>query len=650
MSDMKFPEKCKVVEVPVPPMPGPFVNAPLMSVGCDKNGCEKFWASTFNSLSGTIGMTVDEKGREKRYDFDSSIDGLYGAAVQDNNTLWFCGNLEKVIKLNLKNGKYESFKTGLQPYLAFSGMVFDKNTGKLFTCAANDNKPAGFSFDTETKEAKHFFNKWKGRYIRQSFPNGDGTWSIMLHCPQQLIRWDPETDSITHSGIDFSKVDEKHTYKFIYDQRWGYYIPDIGWYDAVEDCVTGVDMFPEREMLWFGLHNGRALGCRGAGENLQVAAWHLKSGKVTNLFSIPDSQLCGCCLTKKGDVAAMSIYGDFRIYDTSEAALKLAIHTASESVCHANNLTLFNKDKLVGTTFINQRFWISDIKEEKSEDCGRAAPGTGQITGVDQVGKKIYMTAYHGGELVELDPEKPASFPINPRPVTSHPDAMRPVAFTSYRNVIWYACSRHYGLHGSVLFRYDTKSGTTSWKINPLGPRSINCLSYNSNSKELICGSTVNADQGSADRKVHNAVVARLDSATLAVNEMKKADGINISILGKLDKKSLLCADYTDTSFCIKVLDEMTLTEINTELPEIIAAGQVHPGRFKYAGKPGEFYIPTGGRLEYHDLSKKESLKKILVENFKDDTWRISDGHLLLLEGDKVRVIYDIVKKAMSIK
>ncbi|MHC4872282.1 MAG: hypothetical protein ACYTFY_10595 [Planctomycetota bacterium] len=649
MDEMRFPEKCRIVEVPVPPMPGPFVNGPLMSVGNDKNGSERFWASTFNSVSGALGILVNEKGEDKRYDFDSSIDCAYSAVIEDDNTIWLCGSLDKVVRLNLKNGSYESFVTGLLPHLVFSGMVYDENTGKLFACAVNNTKPAGFSLNTRSKKARHFINEWKGRYIRQSFPNGDGTWSIMLHYPQQLIRWDPETDSITSSQLDFSKVKEEYTYKFIHDSRQLYYIPEMGWYDAVEDCIVETVLSPEREMLWFGLSSGRILGCQGDKENLQISDWNLESGKVTNLFSISETQPSSCMLTGRGDIAAMSVCGEFNIYDIAESALKLTVQTASESVCHVNNLELIDKEKLIGTTFINKRFFLGDIPAGISTDCGRAGPDSGQITEIHKNTGKIYMTSYHGGELVEFDQNKAVCYPMNPRPVTGHPEAMRPVAITSNRSVIWYACSRHYGIHGSVLFRYDTETGQSSWVVNPLGPRCITSIIYSCHTGELICGSTVNADMGSADRKVHNAVICRLNPESLAVIEMKKTAGINIGILGMFDKRSLLCAEHTDASFCFKVLDTATLTELDTELPDIVISSNIHPAKIIYAGKPGEFFIAGEDSLEFHDLKCRESLMKILVENFKEDTWRISDGHLLLLENDKVKIIYDIVKNADSV-
>lgn len=617
----------KVIGVRTPPSPGPFVNAKLLSLGCDAGGVERFWTSAFGRASGAIGVVVDTQGNQTPYRFGRAHECLYSAAPQNGNTLWLCGDLAHVVRLSLDTGMIDTFDTGTESNLPFAGMAYDDATGRLFLAANPNQQPSGFSFDTRTKKAVQFRGQWLGRYHYNSFPNGDGTWTLPLYLPAQLLRWDPRTNEVRPSVVDIADIPLRWSYRFAHAESRGWYIPTRGWYDAPHDRLRRGGPRPPREMLWFGACGDRVFGCEVHGADMIVSVWDMRRGRIDELTRLADTMLQGVTLTRGGDVAAISMYGDLRIIDGDTGAMTLARRVTTMPRAHANNLRLIDRDRLLGTTFITQRFWEADLATGRSRDCGRAAPDSGQITQTWRIGGRIYMAAYHGGDLVEYDPQRPAAYPTNPRPVASHPLAMRPVAAAHAGHILWYACSRDYGIHGSVILRHDTRRGTSTSCVDPLGPRQVLSLLHNPATGELLCGSTIHADQASAEPVTRRAALGRLNADDLALRDVRETPTLRVDVIGWVRRGVALCVDYTDDDSEPYLIDGSTLDRLD-------AAPIAPRNRIAWTGRVGRFVLEADGRLELHDLRRRRTLRRVLVESLHRRgrvRWSLDGDNLMLM-------------------
>lgn len=634
----------KIVRLSAPPMPGPFVNAKLLSLGCDEAGVERFWNSVWNACSGTYGVVADEAGGMATYPFGLPHRGFYSAVPEDDRTLWLCGDLSCFVRLHLDTKAFECFSTDAVPGTpVFAGMAYDGATRRIFVGGALCTAAI---FDIRTGASITFKDQWQSRVMYHSFPNGDGSWSLVFQFPGALKRWNPQTHEVTPSRIGLADVPLKYLYRTVHDDLLGEYLPTLGWYDSVKDRLRRGGPRPQREMLWFGRHGRRIFGCEQIESDLQVAVWDMESGHVENRLRIPDTPLQGVALSRRGDIVAMSIDGTFRIHDGEDMGLKLVRPTRSNSVGAVDCLRLIDRNRLLGTTFITQRFWEADLDTRRAWDCGRAAPKSGEILKTWRIGRLIYMAAYHGGELMEYDPRRPASFPVNPRVVAQHPNAMRPIAAASHGRIIWYACSREYGTLGSVLFRYDTRSGVASWAIDPLGPRRITSLLYDHVANELICGTSVHADQRSADPTVNHAVLARIGADDLAVRVTRKLPPLplhEVKPLGWLRRNAVLCMDLTD-SRTPRVINATSMSDVDETPPSAVAASMADtPFRVVYCGKPGQFLLQIDGRLEWHDLGNQDRAPVVLIRGMTDERLEINGKSLLLSKSGKVMVLHDII-------
>lgn len=630
----------EVTGVRTPPSPGPFVNAKLTSLGPGCDGIERFWISAYGGTGGAIGVAVDLGGTMQSYRFGRDHPCLYSAAAEDHDTLWLCGDMARLVRLKLSSGEVDTFPTGVASNLPFAGMAFDGATRRLFLAAKPGDRPTGFSFDTRTKEAVQFQDRWKGKYHYNSFPNGDGTWSLLLYFPAQLIRWDPRTDDVWPSAVDLGQTPLNYLYRMPFVEGRGRYLPSLGWYDAPRDQLRSAGPRPPREMLWFGCHGERLFGCEADSADLRIAVWDLRRDRIDDLTRIPDTPLHGVTVSQKGDVAAMSMFGDFHVFDGESGGMKVAARVTAMPRPRTNGARMIGPDRLLGTTFITQRFWEADLATGKTCDRGRAAPGSGQVTQIQRIGKRLYFAAYTGGELTRYDLDQPAAFPTNPRVVAQHPMAMRPVASLQANRVLWYACSRKYGNLGSVLLRHDTRSGTTRWGVDPLGPRQIMTMLRDPACGELLCGSTIHADMASATPAVDHAALGRIDADDLTLRDVRETPGLRVDVVGWVRRGVALCCDCHHGGRKPYLLDAATLERVDVPAMEM-------PAHIAWAGRVGRFVVEAQDRLELHDLRRRRPLVRVLVDSLPRDPharWMLDGNHLVMTDGrGGVWVVRDIL-------
>lgn len=241
-------------------------------------------------------------------------------------------------------------------------------------------------------------------------------------------------------------------------------------------------------MTWFARRGRRAWGTTHEHGNARVGLWDMDSGAVHDVCTVPDSQVLNMNLTESGKIVAVNIYGEFMRFDGESGALEMSRRLPTDACGAIDCLCRIDENRLLGTPFITQRFWEVDLKTGRGVDCGRAAPGCGEVLRTWKLGGKVYMAAYTGGELVEYDPAVHPHFPENPRVVAVPPHGMRPVASADDGRRIFYACSHPYGHLGSILTRYDTRTGEAVYRDDPLPEQQIHSLCYVKASRSLLCG------------------------------------------------------------------------------------------------------------------------------------------------------------------
>lgn len=168
--------KCRILRASIPKTRDPFVNTPLLSLGPDAQGGERFWISTWNAVEGTTCALVNEVGDYRIFRPGAPHWGFYSAVQEDEDTLWLCGSLDRVVRFRISTGKFRCFDTGAPAALVFQGMVFDPGTKKLFAAAFPPPRTTAFSFDTSTGKTCRLYEDFSSdHYMLCSFPNGDGT-------------------------------------------------------------------------------------------------------------------------------------------------------------------------------------------------------------------------------------------------------------------------------------------------------------------------------------------------------------------------------------------------------------------------------------------------------------------------------------------
>ena len=600
--------------VPIPRTREPFVNTPLLSLGPGEDGSERFWIATYNRMNGATGVLVTEDGRHRLFRFGARHAGFESACQEDADTLWLCGNLSCIIRLHLPSGDFEEFSTGGPNCGIFKGMAFDPRTRKLFAAGSMAGKAYAFSFDTKRRVAARCFEKISvSRNMCGSFPNGDGSWSIVMALPgASVLVWDPRRDSVREHVIAKPGGPRPGFVGApVRDGRGRVYFSRLGWYDPDSRRITPQRPAPRRETSWFARREDTAWGADVRDEDVEVLRWRMKTGEVDVLCRIPDCQHHNVNLTASGKVVAVNMFGVFHRFDARTGGLECARPLPVTGMGQIDCLCRIDKRRLLGTPYISQRFWQLDLKTGKGVDLGRAAPRAGEILQTARLNRKVYMAAYYGGELVEYDPERPVSFPENPRVVASPPDGMRPVALAHDGRVIHYACNKHYGGLGAVLTRYDTRTAQATWADDPLGRRQVLSLWRAPRTDSLYAGSAVHGDTYSCSPAETTALFGRFDAGSLKLREAVEAPrGVTRAhIAGPLDAGRFLVVTQTDAGerrWGALAMNPLAAPEAGAlrELP--VACPPI------YAGKPGFFvYVVARKRVELWDMRRERRVRVV---------------------------------------
>ncbi len=654
--------------VAIPKGRDPFVNTPLLSLGDGGNfgggseggrrcrGRERFWISTWNSCVGTTAALIHEDGQYELYRPGLPHNGFYSAAQEDEQTLWLCGDLSRIVRMDLATGTFEAYETGASAALVFQGMRYDPATGKLFVAAfPHHESTTAIVFDTRARKVVRRIPDLCGaHYMRFSLPNGDGSYSFIFQTPgQQMLRWTPETDDIQLSGVQgLADVRSLYLYRLIHDSRWGWYLPTRGWYDAANDVMRDDGPRPQQEMVWFARHEEWAYGCWPEKGDLSVARWDLVTGHVEPVCKIPNANHFNVRLTASGKLVCVDLYGTFRLIDPDSGALEMSRVLPTAAAQPIDCLRRIDEKRLLGTPFITQRFWEVDLESGEGRDCGRAASGSGEVLQTWRIGGRIYMASYTSAELSEYDPSMPAAFPENPRVVAGHPRGMRPVAAADDGRHLWYASRSHYGQLGCTVTRYDTRTGETRYAVDPIPNLYINSMMLEAKATSLLCGTGIHADGFSAEPIAEHSEIVRLDARTLEVRDRLASPSHTavIRIVGAVEEAMYLCVLQDGAGGEMAILD----ADAMAFAPDHPAAGSARDmvtasDRIVYHAETGLFLCEVEDRLEAWTLPApgREQRRRVLIDPFRGERWFV-DGRSIYMQSDEHVLVFEEVIRAAS--
>jgi len=636
------------ITISIPPGRDPFVNTPLLALGPDRNGNERFWISTWNANVGCLAALVTEAGEARIYRFnDKRHGGFYSAAMEDDDTLWLCGSLSRVVRFSLESGDFEEYPTGAPDALVFQGMVLDRETGKLFALAHDmaERMVVAFSFDIRGRKTVQIHRDFAlEKYMRTHFPNGDGSYTFVLHTPgETLLRWDPRDESLSATRIAENlgghKTSGGTSYRLVTDAEGRPYFPHRGWYDPRARAFQNGPR-PDAEATWFQRIGQTVWGGSGRDGNIDVSRWNLEAGTVSRLCTVPEGTIQGIQVSAGGKIVAVNKYGFFYRFDAESGDLEMTRRLDTDSIGHVDCLCRIDKDRLLGTPFITQRFWEANLRTGQGYDCGKAAPGGGEILLTWKLNGKVYMAAYTGGDLVEYDPAEHPHFPENPRVVAAPPHAMRPVAGADDGRYIFYACSTPYGSLGSTLTRYDTQTGCAAYARNPLPDQQIVSLAFDVDTPSLLCGTTMDADCRSCAPASADCFFAGIDPETLAVTWRGKApSGTNrAKVVGPLGEGAFLCE-------CVGPFERgysrwFALANAAPHVPALDAMRVFPENRsgLCYSGIPGHFLMRHETRLELWDM-RTGSVVSVLSDDFDGYAFKIQERSVYLLYSRRIEIL-----------
>lgn len=632
----------KAYRVHVPNSRDPFINTRLISAGKDPvSGLERFWISSYNANMGCTGVLIDEWGNGKIKKFGLPYYGFYSAVYTEDHTLWLCGFMDKVCSYKPDTEEFRCYETGGSGSLVFAGMPYDPKTGRLFTAVSTPPNTEGMVFDTKTKEAVRFYkNQWKHKYLSNSFPNGDRSFTVVIETPGVgFYRWDPETLEVSLMR-DFPPEDGRSvgSGSLLIDGK--FYISGKGWYDPIENRIReGIK--PDTEGVWrvYDPEEGAVYGTVSQDSDSTVVKWNTATGEVSKLYTIKNCYAYTVSFTKDFNAVAVNLYGYFYRINLKEKSMEVCSRLETDEYGRTDCIMRVDDKTLLGTPFITQRFWTVNLETGEGRDCGRVASAGGQVNLTWNMDGIVYMACYTSGELAKYDPKLPVYYPENPYVVVYPPKpAMRPVAGVSDSESLYYTCDYEYGMPGCMLVKYNTKSNRSMYKKDVLPGQQIRTLFYDPEARVLVGGSTPEGDCGSYVPEIIESYFSLIDPSTLTVVKTAKAakDTYHARVLGLLGEKKALIHHKDRSNVWDYENDRFQTLDFSEFIKEKIT--NLQPTK-----KPGLFVLLIEGNLELWDLSNKKKIKTI-AEELPSCRIIVDGEHIHLHAGNEITVLDNALK------
>ena len=226
-------------------------------------------------------------------------------------------------------------------------------------------------------------------------------------------------------------------------------------------------------------------------EKWEVAAPDWSDGGPATLHPWGNADVCGVTLS------GLALRFDTRTGKTDRIDLESTGPMAAHALCPVPDRRL-----IVGAPFINQRFWTVDMETGDGRDCGRAAPGGGQINQIiwEPITRRVLQSSYTTSSVTAFDPEAPPDWPNNPRVLASarHEGQMRPTGLAHDGRHVWMATSPEYGHLGGALCRIDPKTGEILVWRHLVRDQKVNSVQVDPDRRRVYCGTEIFADANSA--------------------------------------------------------------------------------------------------------------------------------------------------------
>lgn len=630
----------KMFQVNVPKSRDPFVNTRVIPAGVDpKTGFERFWTSSYNANAGSTGVLTDEWGNAKIIKFGKPYYGFYSSVYTEDNILWLWGTMDKICSYNPDSGEFNRYDTGANGSLVFAGMPYDPVTKRVFTAVSTPPLAEGAVFDTATKETFRIYKgEWSHKYISNSFPNGDGTFTIIITTPGTgFYRWNPATCEITLMQ-SFSHDDHVSNSRLIIDNK--YYVPEKGWYDPLKNVFTEGPR-PEEEASWLAYDEENKLVYGGVNQSSDctIVRWDMTSGKVEKLYTIKNCYPSTISFTKDFTAIAINLYGYFYRINLKEKCMEACSRLDTDEYGNTDCIMRVDEKTLMGTPFITQRFWTVDLETGKGVDCGRVVEAAGQVNLTWNMDGIVYMACYTSGELSRYDPKLPLFYPENPCVVVHPPKpAMRPVAGADDNESLYYICDNEYGLPGCMIVKYNTKNNRSQFVKDVLPGQQIRSMYYDPEQKVLVGGSTAEGDCGSYMPEVFETFFSIIDPITLSVVKTVKApEGTYYAkVIGLLGNQKALVRHAGQTNVWNYGNDTFETLEIPGFAFDKIS-------KFIPTRKPALYVILNETDLELWNLSEKKKVATLAKE--VSPCRIITDReHIHLHKGNQITVLDNALK------
>ncbi len=176
---------------------------------------------------------------------------------------------------------------------------------------------------------------------------------------------------------------------------------------------------------------------------------------------------------------------------------------------------------IIGAPFINQRFWTIHLDTGEGRDCGRAAPGGGQVNQIiyDPLTRRALMSSYTTSSVMAYDPTRPPAWPDNPRCLASAQDheQMRPMGLAHDGQHVWMATSPEYGHLGGALSRIHPQTGDIRVWRHLLPDQKVNALVLDPARRRVYCSTDITADCDSAPPTQTTGHLVAFDTDALTV-------------------------------------------------------------------------------------------------------------------------------------
>ena len=229
---------------------------------------------------------------------------------------------------------------------------------------------------------------------------------------------------------------------------------------------------------------------RGA-EKWEVAAPEWSDGGPATMHPWGEAAVCGLTLS------GVALRYDTRTRRTDRIDLESTGPMAAHALCPVPERKI-----IVGAPFINQRFWMIDMETGEGRDCGRAAPGGGQINQIiwEPITQRVLQSSYTTSSVTAFDPGSPLDWPRNPHVLASaqKEGQMRPTGLVHDGEFVWMSTSPEYGHLGGALTRIDPATGEVRIWRHLVQDQKVNSVLVDSSRRRVYCGTEIYADANSA--------------------------------------------------------------------------------------------------------------------------------------------------------